>query len=177
MIAQGEFMEFLRSTTGQKKEVFRKLFNTGIYEKIESSLKDKCNAKKADMEKFTDICKNDISRIDLANDYEEGTEGYNIYSELNESVNDITDKTSAGEISISAIENLLEIFGQVCEDISEQKIKVSEEFDKAQAELDIRKKNMILAQNLKPDLRNWRLRKLNISSSQSVSRRLILRKS
>ena len=148
MIAQGEFMEFLRSTTGQKKEVFRKLFNTGIYEKIESSLKDKCNAKKADMEKFTDICKNDISRIDLANDYEEGTEGYNLYSELNESVNDITDKTSAGEISISAIENLLEIFGQVCEDISEQKIKVSEEFDKAQAELDIRKKNYDLGTEL-----------------------------
>ena len=34
MIAQGEFMELLRSDPGKKKEIFRKLFGTGIYEDI-----------------------------------------------------------------------------------------------------------------------------------------------
>ena len=153
MIAQGEFMEFLRSTTGQKKEVFIKLFNTEIYEKIESSLKEKCNSKKADLKKFTEICKNDISGIDVSNNYCEGSELYNLYSELKESVNNITDKASDGEISVTAIENLLEVFGKVCEDISSQKDKTKEYLDNAQAELDTCKKNYDLGEDIQKRFR------------------------
>ena len=34
MIAQGEFMDILRSNSDDKKAIFRKLFHTDIYQKI-----------------------------------------------------------------------------------------------------------------------------------------------
>ena len=45
MIAQGEFMEVLRAKSSEKKEIFRKLFNTEIYDEILDELKRRKNAK------------------------------------------------------------------------------------------------------------------------------------
>ena len=38
MIAQGEFMELLRADSNKKKEIFRKLFGTGVYAKVVDEL-------------------------------------------------------------------------------------------------------------------------------------------
>ena len=41
MIAQGEFMELLRAKSDVKKEIFRKLFNTGLYQDIVNELAER----------------------------------------------------------------------------------------------------------------------------------------
>ena len=53
MIAQGEFMTVIREKTENKKKIFRKIFNTGIYEKIADVFK----SRKKDLENKTDIIK------------------------------------------------------------------------------------------------------------------------
>ena len=46
MIAQGEFMELLRAKSDVKKEIFRKLFNTGLYQDIVNELAERKREKK-----------------------------------------------------------------------------------------------------------------------------------
>ena len=42
MIAQGEFMDVLRKKSTDKKEIFRKLFHTGIFQNIIDTLAERC---------------------------------------------------------------------------------------------------------------------------------------
>ncbi len=46
MIAQGEFMEMLRADSATKKEIFRKLFGTGLYRNITDELKRRADAER-----------------------------------------------------------------------------------------------------------------------------------
>ncbi len=49
MIAQGEFMEMLRAKSDDKKEIFRKLFNTGMYQKITEELANRKRKKEKEL--------------------------------------------------------------------------------------------------------------------------------
>lgn len=44
MIAQGEYLRLLHASSKERKEIFSRIFNTGIYFRIQQSLKDKNNA-------------------------------------------------------------------------------------------------------------------------------------
>jgi len=44
MIAQGDFLKLLRASTDERKKVFRELFDTSLYEKIQNELKAESNA-------------------------------------------------------------------------------------------------------------------------------------
>ncbi|MBR6736649.1 MAG: SMC family ATPase, partial [Oscillospiraceae bacterium] len=44
MIAKGDFLKLLRATTEERKKVFRELFDTSLYEKIQNELKAESNA-------------------------------------------------------------------------------------------------------------------------------------
>ncbi|MBO6179156.1 MAG: AAA family ATPase [Selenomonadaceae bacterium] len=68
MIAQGEFMALLRAKSDEKKEVFRKLFNTGKFEKIVNALDDKKKELRRAFEQAESRCKADVSRIKIANE-------------------------------------------------------------------------------------------------------------
>ena len=46
MIAQGEFMELLRARSDDKKVIFRKLFNTEMYQEIVAELGNRKRAKR-----------------------------------------------------------------------------------------------------------------------------------
>ncbi len=63
MIAQGEFMEVLRATTDTKKEIFRKLFSTEIYEKITRILESRKKEKEIELAKIKTMCQSEISRV------------------------------------------------------------------------------------------------------------------
>ena len=57
MIAQGEFMEVLRKKTDDKKEIFRKLFNTEIFQGILEELKNRQNKLKKGIDELHAECK------------------------------------------------------------------------------------------------------------------------
>lgn len=84
MIAQGEFMEVLRGN--DKQAIFRKLFNTEIYQNIIKELKLKSDDKKTLLKEFTSQCKLLISGIRVP---EAMREDYNFYDTKKEI--DITD--------------------------------------------------------------------------------------
>ncbi len=68
MIAQGEFMELLRADSGKKKEIFRKLFRTELYERIVQELDQRCKAKRTEIAKIRTICQTEAAHIQIPTD-------------------------------------------------------------------------------------------------------------
>ena len=52
MIAQGEFRRLLVAKSDEKKEIFRRLFDTGVYQKIVEELKQRKGTEQAEIEKL-----------------------------------------------------------------------------------------------------------------------------
>ena len=57
MIAQGEFMELLRADSNKKKEIFRKLFGTGLFQQIVDELAERPKGKMNAMADIRSACK------------------------------------------------------------------------------------------------------------------------
>ncbi|MDE7478901.1 MAG: SMC family ATPase, partial [Lachnospiraceae bacterium] len=83
MIAQGEFMELLRAKTDDKKEIFRKLFNTELYEKIRRILEDRKKAKEKEIAIIKTTCRSEISHVTITDDFEK----YEKIQELSDNIN------------------------------------------------------------------------------------------
>lgn len=71
MIAQGEFMELLRSDSKAKKVIFRKLFGTELFERIVDGFDDRRRAMEGKMAKIRTECQTEIGHILVPEDYEE----------------------------------------------------------------------------------------------------------
>lgn len=69
MIAQGEFMEFLRANAEDKKKIMRKLFDTEIYVKIIDELKNRCKEKEKEISQVNVVCKTEVGHIIVPDDY------------------------------------------------------------------------------------------------------------
>lgn len=65
MIAQGEFMELLRAKSDDKKKIFRKLFNTEMYEDIVNELGNRKREREKEIGIIKTQCGSDASRIKL----------------------------------------------------------------------------------------------------------------
>ena len=65
MIAQGEFMELLRATSDQKREIFRRLFHTEFYQDIVSEFGRRRKELQQDIAKIRTICQNEVSHVRL----------------------------------------------------------------------------------------------------------------
>lgn len=74
MIAQGEFMEVLRAKSSEKKEIFRKLFNTEIYDDILDELKRRKNAKEKELAFLTKEIQMEVSRVCVGEDFAKKSE-------------------------------------------------------------------------------------------------------
>lgn len=68
MIAQGEFAEFLKSSSSEKKEIFRTLFNTKIYDDIVEKLKEYKKEKKTAMDNADADYRRDAKHIRIPDD-------------------------------------------------------------------------------------------------------------
>ena len=71
MIAQGEFMDLLRAKSDDKKVIFRKLFNTEMYQEIVNELADRKREKDKEIAVLKTQCQGDAARISVPEDYEE----------------------------------------------------------------------------------------------------------
>lgn len=71
MIAQGEFMELLRAKTDDKKEIFRKLFNTELYEKIRRILEERKKEKEKEIAIIKTQCQTELAHVTVTEDFSE----------------------------------------------------------------------------------------------------------
>lgn len=70
MIAQGEFMEVLRARSDEKKLIFRKLFDTEIYQRLTDELMNRRRDKLSGMSEIHTACVTEISHILIPEEYE-----------------------------------------------------------------------------------------------------------
>lgn len=63
MIAQGEFMELLRAKSDDKKKIFRKLFNTEMYEQIVNELGNRKRNMEREIAVIRTRCQSETARI------------------------------------------------------------------------------------------------------------------
>ena len=71
MIAQGEFMELLRADSNKKKEIFRKLFGTGIYQKVVDELNRRQMEKKGQIDAIRIAARQELSHLVIPEEEEQ----------------------------------------------------------------------------------------------------------
>lgn len=70
MIAQGEFMDLLRAKSDDKKVIFRKLFNTEMYQEIVGELANRKREKDKEIAILKTQCQGEAGRIRIPEEYE-----------------------------------------------------------------------------------------------------------
>lgn len=99
MIAQGEFMEILRADAKKKTDIFRKLFNTGIYRQITDELKKRLDSGRRELAIFKTECGTLFETVRIPEDYPD-REG------LEESRNRATESLTCLEEYVDMLERL-----------------------------------------------------------------------
>lgn len=82
MIAQGEFMELLRAKSDDKKKIFRKLFNTEMYENIASELWNRKREREKDIAVIKTQCQGEAARVKILSHTWEESEAYTDQQEI-----------------------------------------------------------------------------------------------
>ena len=101
MIAQGEFMNVIRESSNNKKEIFRKLFNTEIYDKIADALGNRKKSLEKQISTIKTECQTELLNVIL-------NENYAKYAELKEYLDILQD----GNMSI--INEFITLFEDYC---------------------------------------------------------------
>ncbi len=70
MIAQGEFMELLRAKSDEKKEIFRKLFGTQLYQDIANELGERRREREKELAILKTECQTSAGRLQVPADFE-----------------------------------------------------------------------------------------------------------
>lgn len=68
MIAQGEFIRLLHASSKDRKEIFARIFDTGIYERIQRSLREKSKDLYGKLEDNRKLCVHEIQGVQCAKD-------------------------------------------------------------------------------------------------------------
>lgn len=76
MIAQGEFMELLRAKSDDKKVIFRKLFNTQLYQRIAEELGERKKTAEKELEQVRTECRTLVSNLELPSEKEARENGF-----------------------------------------------------------------------------------------------------
>lgn len=96
MIAQGEFMELLRAKSSDKKVIFRKLFNTELYEKITNELENRKRVLEKEIAVTKTECKEIISNINIPDDYDNRDELVELCNQVLQGILSNADKLISG---------------------------------------------------------------------------------
>ena len=111
MIAQGEFMELLRAKSADKKKIFRRLFNTEMYEDI-ADIRTRCQSEAARVKLLSDSAEN------------QGQDEFGQQTEvLEESLDKLKKQIADGEIVV--IGEFLETLFQYCR-VLDKKLQTAE---------------------------------------------------
>ena len=74
MIAQGEFMELLRAKSDDKKVIFRKLFNTELYQDIVEELMNRKRGLEKEIAQIRTVCQTEAAHVVIPPEYEKAKE-------------------------------------------------------------------------------------------------------
>ena len=69
MIAQGEFMQLLRASSNDKKEIFRKLFGTEFFQMVVDELDRRNKEHNAELQRIWTSCQTDAAYVEVPEDY------------------------------------------------------------------------------------------------------------
>ena len=138
MIAQGEFMEILRAKTDDKKVIFRKLFNTELFQKIVYELDRRCKEKKTEIAQIRTSCQTEAGHIIVPEDYDRAE----LLSDQKKKV------LYSDRLSVTDMEKLLEELKILCESLSEKKEAAQEKFEAARKNRDAKRDACVNAENL-----------------------------
>lgn len=101
MIAQGEFMELLRAKSDDKKKIFRKLFNTEMYEQIVNELGNRKRNMEREIAVIRTRCQSETARIKFFGDKaEEKNPGDDEISLCEKRLKELKKRVSDGEIVV-----------------------------------------------------------------------------
>ena len=117
MIAQGEFMEVLRGN--DKQEIFRKLFNTEIYQSLTDKLGNRSADKRNELKEFSSKCHIYINGIRLPKCIKETYDSFELKKDA-----DITDIEKAKDNLVKLCKELGEIIANKQREDKELSIKI-----------------------------------------------------
>lgn len=104
MIAQGEFMELLRADSNKKKEIFRKLFGTGLFQQIVDELAERRKGKMNIMADIRSACKQEVGHALIPGSWE----GAETLMELKRRI------TGAERLNTAEMEQFLAEMAELC---------------------------------------------------------------
>ena len=110
MIAQGEFMELLRAKSDEKKEIFRKLFHTELFQDIVEELAKRKKEKLSEITGIRTTCQTEVSHILIPENY--GGK---------ETLQNLKDRIlNSQKLSVTVLEELLEELQLLCKEKKER---------------------------------------------------------
>ena len=127
MIAQGEFMALLRAKSDEKKVIFRRLFNTELYQNIVDELAKRRKEKLGKIAQIKTACQTEVSHIIVpelaaADSSESGQEQSSAATQIEDEcknankLQELKEKILKSErLSVTDIEILLHTLASVCE--------------------------------------------------------------
>ena len=119
MIAQGEFMELLRAESNKKKEIFRKLFGTGLYQRVVDELLSRKNAKFREMEAIRTAWRQEAGHVEVPENFGERERLLELRKKI----------CSEERLTSPEMEEFLSLLSGLCDALSEELAGVREAAD------------------------------------------------
>lgn len=138
MIAQGEFMEFLRARSEDKKVIFRKLFNTELYQKIVDELGKRSKEKEENIKSANTRCASEAGHAVIPKDYEGADELEALKNEI----------LSSNRTPITDMERFQSELLKMCKKLEISRDESKARYDEAAKIRDIKRDEFTRAQTL-----------------------------
>ena len=134
MIAQGEFMDLLRAKSDDKKVIFRKLFNTEMYQDIVNELANRKRTKEKEIAVLRTQCQSDLGRVCIPEEYE------------SEKLKELKTQMADGEMS--RLSDFLDELELLCNWLSEHTLAAENAYRKAGKDRDAKNEAYTRAEGL-----------------------------
>ena len=126
MIAQGEFMEMLRAKSDDKKVVFRKLFNTKLFQDIAEELFRRKKSREKEVETIRIVFQTEAAHVAVPENYGRAGEWQSVRQRIEK----------AGKPTITDMEALLDELRLLCEALEADRDRAREALAQASAHRD-----------------------------------------
>ena len=146
MIAQGDFMKLLRAKSDEKKEIFAKIFHTGICKALLNRCRDMKTEFESELEKNEEVCKSTFAKVSFEKDYTEKTFAATLSLHGDEMVEEIVRQSDDAKSMLNTCQEEVKILSKqyseankLCEELSkaaEAKKKAGETLEETRKKYD-----------------------------------------
>ena len=127
MIAQGEFMQMLRTETKDRRDIFRKLFGTEVFQNIVEHLKLRLDEMDSEMGTLSTLCSTELARIKIPEDYS----AYGTLQPLLTALLTTTGKSREKKLNFAQLEEFLTEMEPLCSWLKKQQSAREAEYEAA----------------------------------------------